>query len=103
MKTIINAFTMGHPKQMIGPALCHFFEGLTISFPAVAVYFAINLLAEGFANPASLNMHTLRIICIVMGGLFAVQLFASWGSFLGVRSYRLQHIRLKTKPILSTN
>ena len=83
MKTIINAFTMGHPKQMIGPALCHFFEGLTISFPAVAVYFAINLLAEGFANPASLNMHTLRIICIVMGGLFAVQLFVSWGSFLG--------------------
>ena len=56
MKNIINAFTMGHPKQMIGPALCHFFEGLTISFPAVAVYFAINLLAEGFANPASLKL-----------------------------------------------
>ena len=72
MKNIINAFTMGHPKQMIGPALCHFFEGLTISFPAVAVYFAINLLAEDFANPAALNMYTLRIICIVMGGLFAV-------------------------------
>ena len=57
MKTIINAFTMGHPKQMIGPALCHFFEGLTISFPAVAVYFAINLLAEGFAEYAHTPHH----------------------------------------------
>lgn len=83
MKNIINKFTMGHPKQMIGPALCHFFEGLTISFPAVAVYFAINLLVEGFADPAALNMSVLRLICIAMGGLFAVQLFVSWGAFFG--------------------
>ena len=40
MREIIRKFTMGHAKQMIGPVTWLFLEGVSISFPAIAVYFA---------------------------------------------------------------
>ena len=52
MKELIRKFTMGHPKQMAEPVIWYFLEGFTVGFPAVAVYFAINLFITYFNNPA---------------------------------------------------
>ena len=83
MKKIINKFTMGHPSHMISPVIWLFLEGITISFPAISIYFAINILTVSFSNPALMDMGGLRKISTVMAFLFVLQLLVSIGTFLG--------------------
>lgn len=83
MREIIRKFSMGHPKQVIGPALWYFFEGLTISFPAVCIYFAINIIVLGFDRPMKIDFKGLWLITSIMGALFIIQLLVSTGTFLG--------------------
>ncbi len=68
---------------MRGPVLWLFAEEFFMSFPAVAVYFAINYISLAFENPASLNTRGLWIAAAVMGVMAVAQLFLSTGTFLG--------------------
>lgn len=83
MREIIKRFSMGNPKQVIGPTLWYFFEGLTISFPAVCIYFAINIIVLGFNEPMKIDFKELWTIASIMGVLFIIQLLVSTGTFLG--------------------
>ncbi len=83
MKEIIRKFTCGHPKQMKGPVFWIFLENFFMGFPAVAVYFVINLIAASFDDPGSINLKGLWIIAAIMGVLLLVQFLLSTGSFLG--------------------
>lgn len=82
MREIIRKFTMGHTKQMIEPAIWHFLEGFTMTFPAIAVYFVINLLIEHFENPERIFDKGYWNIALWMLGLFLLQLIVSTFSFL---------------------
>ncbi len=82
MREIIRKFTMGHSKQMIEPAVWHFLEGFTMTFPAVAVYFAINLFIEHFENSGRIFDEGYWNIALWMLGLFLLQLIVSTFSFL---------------------
>ena len=77
MREVIRRFTMGHPKQVMEPAAWHFLEGFTMTFPAVAVYFAINLLIEHFENPGRIIEKGYWNIALWMSGLFLLQLLVS--------------------------
>ncbi len=83
MKEIIRKFTCGHPEQMKGPVIWLFVESFFMSFPAVAVYFAINYIALGFSNPVGIDISDLWIVAAIMGALALVQLLLSTGAFLG--------------------
>lgn len=82
MKELIRKFTMGHPKQMIKPVLWHFLEGFTMTFPAVAVYFVINLFIANFENPELIFSNGYWNIALWMLGLFFLQLLVSTLAFL---------------------
>ena len=82
MRELIRKFTMGHPKQVIEPAIWHFLEGFTMTFPAVAVYFAINLFIEHFENPGRIFENGYWNIALWMSGLFLLQLLVSTLTFL---------------------
>lgn len=82
MREIIRKFTMGHPKQVIEPIVWHFLEGFTMTFPAVAVYFAINLLIEYFKYPQGIFYEGYWNIALWMFGLFILQLIVSVLTFL---------------------
>ncbi|RRD96424.1 ABC transporter ATP-binding protein [Clostridiales bacterium COT073_COT-073] len=82
MKEIIKKFTMGHEKQMIEPVGWHFLEGFTMTFPAVAVYFAINLLIEYFENPEMVFAKGYWNIALWMLALFLLQLVVTTFAFL---------------------
>ena len=82
MRELMRKFTMGHPKQVIEPAIWHFLEGFTMTFPAVAVYFVINLLIEHFENPERIFDKGYWNIALWMLGLFLLQLIVSTFSFL---------------------
>lgn len=84
MREIIRKFTMGHPKQVIEPAVWHFLEGFTMTFPAVAVYFAINLFIEHFENPGRIFDEGYWNIALWMLGLFLLQLLISTLTFLRI-------------------
>ena len=82
MKELIRKFTMGHPKQMTEPVIWYFLEGFTISFPAVAVYFAINLFIAYFNNPAIIFDKGYWNIAGWLAGFFLLQLTVSTVTFL---------------------
>ena len=82
MRELIRKFTMNHPKQVIEPAIWHFLEGFTMTFPAVAVYFVINLFIEHFENPERIFDKGYWNIALWMLGLFLLQLIVSTFSFL---------------------
>ena len=82
MREIIRKFTMGHTKQMIEPAIWHFLEGFTMTFPVIVVYFVINLLIEHFENPERIFDKGYWNIALWMLGLFLLQLIVSTFSFL---------------------
>jgi ATP-binding cassette subfamily B protein len=83
MNEIIRKFTCGHPEQMTGPVLWRFVDTFFSVLPAVAVYFAINIIALAFDNPADLDTRGLWVIAALLGILFLVQLLLSTGTFLG--------------------
>lgn len=82
MREIIRKFTMGHAKQMIGPVTWLFLEGVSISFPAIAVYFAINILIASYSNPVDIDIRGLNKIAIIMVVLFLIQFIISMVTFL---------------------
>lgn len=83
MNEIIRKFTCGHPEHMKGPIIWLFIENFFMSFPAVAIYFVIYMIAAGLENPDKLSISGLWIIAAVMGVLAIVQLLLSTGAFLG--------------------
>lgn len=83
MKELIRRFTCGHPEQMKGPVLWIFAESFFMSFPAVAVYFAINLIVVSFDNPNQVDTKGLWVIAGALGVLLLLQFLISWGTFLG--------------------
>ena len=82
MKELIRKFTMGHPKQMTEPVIWYFLEGFTVGFPAVAVYFAINLFITYFNNPAIIFDKGYWNIAGWLAGFFLLQLTVSTVTFL---------------------
>ncbi|MDO4766242.1 MAG: ABC transporter ATP-binding protein [Eubacteriales bacterium] len=82
MKEIIRKFTLGHPKQVLEPVVWHFLEGFTMTFPAIAIYFAINLLIEYFEHPERIFEKGYWNITLWMLGLFLLQLIVSTITFL---------------------
>ena len=82
MKELIRKFTMGHPKQMTEPVIWYFLEGFTVGFPAVAVYFAINLFITYFNNPAIIFDKGYWNIALWLAGFFLLQLTVSTVTFL---------------------
>ena len=82
MKELIRKFTMGHPKQMTEPVIWYFLEGFTVGFPAVAVYFAINLFITYFNNPAIIFDKGYWNIAFWLAGFFLLQLTVSTVTFL---------------------
>ena len=82
MKELIRKFTMGHPKQMTEPVMWYFLEGFTVGFPAVAVYFAINLFITYFNNPAIIFDKGYWNIARWLAGFFFLQLTVSTVTFL---------------------
>lgn len=82
MREIIRKFTMGHAKQMIAPVAWLFLEGVSISFPAIAVYFAINILIASYSNPVDIDIRGLNKIAITMFVLFLIQFIISMVTFL---------------------
>lgn len=82
MGEIIRKFTMGHPKQMIEPVVWQFLEGFVMTFPAVTVYFTINLFVEYFNQPQMVFEKGYWEIALWMGVFFIVQLCISWLTFL---------------------
>ena len=82
MKELIRKFTMGHPKQMTEPVIWYFLEGFTVGFPAVAVYFAINLFITYFNNPAIIFDKGYWNIASWLAGFFLLQLTVSTVTFL---------------------
>ena len=82
MRELIRKFTMNHPKQVIEPAVWYFLEGFTMTFPAIAIYFAINLFIEHFENPERIFDKGYWNIALWMLGLFLLQLIVSTFSFL---------------------
>lgn len=73
---------MGHPKQVLEPVVWHFLEGFTMTFPAVAVYFAINLFIKHFEYPKGIFDEGYWNIALWMFGLFILQLIVSTFTFL---------------------
>lgn len=69
MKEIIRKFTCGHPEHMKGPVLWLFAENFFMSFPAIAIYFAINLIVLNFSNPAGMDIGGLWVVAAVLGAL----------------------------------
>ena len=82
MKELIRKFTMGHPKQMTEPVIWYFLEGFTVGFPAVAVYFAINLFITYFNNPAIIFDKGYWNIALWLAVFFLLQLTVSTVTFL---------------------
>ena len=82
MKELIRKFTMGHPKQMTEPVIWYFLEGFTVGFPAVAVYFAINLFITYFNNPAIIFNKGYWNIALWLAAFFLLQLTVSTVTFL---------------------
>lgn len=82
MRELIRKFTMSHPKQMIEPVVWQFLEGFTMTFPAVAIYFAINLFIEYFDNPSLIFDKGYWEISLWMAGFFLLQLTISTLTFL---------------------
>lgn len=82
MKELIRKFTMGHPKQMAEPVIWYFLEGFTVGFPAVAVYFAINLFITYFNNPAIIFDKGYWNIALWLAVFFLLQLTVSTLTFL---------------------
>lgn len=82
MKELIRKFTMGHPKQMTEPVIWYFLEGFTVGFPAVAVYFAINLFITYFNNPAIIFDKGYWNIALWLAAFFLLQLTVSTVTFL---------------------
>ena len=82
MKELIRKFTMGHPKQMTEPVIWYFLEGFTVGFPAVAVYFAINLFITYFNNPSIIFDKGYWNIAGWLAGFFLLQLTVSTVTFL---------------------
>ncbi|MGI5172227.1 ABC transporter ATP-binding protein [Treponema sp. OMZ 840] len=82
MKELIRKFTMGHPGQMTEPVIWYFLEGFAITFPAVAVYFAINLFIEYFNTPAVIFDKGYWTIALCLAGFFLLQLTVSTAAFL---------------------
>ena len=77
MKDLINKFTLNRPETMIKPALWIFIEGVFVSFPAVAVYFAVNILVNGWSNPSEMDYGLLWKIAGIMMILFVFQVIIS--------------------------
>ena len=102
MREIIRKFTMGHTKQMIEPAIWHFLEGFTMTFPAIAVYFVINLLIEHFENPERIFDKGYWNIALWMLGLFLLQLIVSTFSFLRTFLSNQRSIRTKSATNFGT-
>ena len=82
MKKIIARFTMGKPKQMLRPTLWLFLENFFMTAPAIAIYFAIDILASAFEHPESLNIHGLWQIVAVLFGILLIQYLLSLGAYL---------------------
>lgn len=83
MKEIIRKFTCGHPEHMKGPVLWLFAENFFMSFPAIAIYFAINLIVLNFSNPTGIDIGGLWVVAAVLGGLALIQFLLSTGAMLG--------------------
>lgn len=84
MREIIRKFTMGHPNQVIEPVTWHFLEGFTMTFPAIAIYFVINLFIEHFEHPERIFDKGYWNIALWMFGLFLLQLVISTLTFLRI-------------------
>lgn len=80
MREVIRKFTCGHPGQMVRPVVWLFAENFFMAFPAVATYFAIYYITLAFQNPA--DLHSLRAVAGVMGGLAVLQFLVSTGAML---------------------
>lgn len=82
MRNVIRKITMSHPGQMVGPVFWHFLEGFTMTFPAVAVYFAINLFIEHFNRPHLIFEKGYWDIALWMLGFFLLQFIVTTLAFL---------------------
>lgn len=82
MREVIRKFTMAHPEQMAEPVFWHFLEGFTMTFPAVAVYFAINLLIQNYNQPLLIFEKGYRDIALWMLAFFLLQFIVSTLAFL---------------------
>ena len=82
MREIIRKFTMGHHRQMIEPVVWQFLEGFVMTFPAVAIYFAINLFVQYFKNPTAIFEKGYWNIALWMIVFFFLQLLISTLTFL---------------------
>lgn len=82
MKKVIRRITMNHPGQMAGPVFWHFLEGFTMTFPAVAVYFAINLFIVHFDHPHLIFEKGYWDIAWWMSAFFLLQLIVTTLAFL---------------------
>lgn len=82
MREVIRKFTMAHPRQMAGPVFWHFIEGFTMTFPAVTVYFAINLFILYFNQPLLIFEKGYWDIALWMLAFFLLQLMVTTLAFL---------------------
>lgn len=83
MREIIRKFTCGHPAHMTGPVLWLFAESFFMIFPAVAIYFAINIIVVSFDQPAAADITGLWLVAAALAGFSLLQLLISTGTFLG--------------------
>lgn len=81
MKEILSKMTFGKPRQIIRPAIWIFLEDFFTLFPAVIIYFAINMLTTGFHNPDAINMQTLWLTSGILIALAIIQFFIGWGTY----------------------
>lgn len=80
MKEIIRKFTCGNPKQMIRPTVWLFIESFSMSFPAIATYFAISYIVQAFTSPANIN--GLWVLAVIIIALAVLQFVISTLTFL---------------------
>lgn len=82
MKTMIEKFTMGKPKQMIGPVFWLFIESFFMAAPAILIYYVIDILVKGVDNPNIIQGSELWKLALIGVGIFIIQYLLSLGAYL---------------------
>lgn len=82
MKQIISKFTMGKPRQLVGPVLWLFIESFFMAAPAILIYYVMDLLIRGFHNPSQMDISQLWVCVGIAAVIFIIQYLLSLGAYL---------------------
>lgn len=81
MRAAIKKLMFGKPRQIIRPATWLFFEDFFSLFPAVIIYFVINMLAAAFEDADAINMRTLWITSGILLMLALIQFIIGFNAY----------------------